>query len=1271
MLRRRFLTLIVAFVVLSATTSTLLAVLASRDGHKKRNIKLKPEVATLIINEYLADPPDGLAGDANGDGVRDATADEFVELVNNGPSPLEISLFTISDATQTRFTIPAGKIIPAGEAAVVFGGGTPTGAFGNATANGLVFAVGGSGLSLNNGGDTITVKDNLGAIVDAVTYGASEGGANQSITRSPDITGPFVQHSNAAGSGGALFSPGARVSGSPFTTTDPVIASVSPAGAIAGAGDVFINVVGMNFHGGAEVRVDGIAIFTAFFSDTELNAVIPGTVTNVAGAHAITVRNPDGAISNSVPFTVLASIGINEYLADPPDGLAGDANGDGVRDSGDDEFVEIMNRTDAPVDIGSFTISDADAQRFVFPPGTLIPAGEVAVVFGGGHPQGQFGNAGANGLVFTSGGLSLNNTGDTITLKNSAAAAIESVTFGSSEGNANQSLNRNPDGGGITFALHSSIPGSAGRLFSPGAQVDGSPFTLGPRLTSLSPESASQGSPPFDLTVEGSDFEGGSTVLIDSQVITTAFVDGGRLIGHVPAGVLAVGGTHRVQVRNEGGNRSNALTLTILIPPPVLVSISPRVVVVGSGALTLFASGASFISGAVVLIDGVSVTTTFTNSQTLKATVPATLLTGPATRLVSVRNPDGKLSSSASLEVILPTTVVGSILPATVIVGGPGFSLSVKGSNFKTGVVVFFDQTPLVTRFTSATQVTADVPASLISMLGFHVVSAQNAGEAPSNQVIFQVLPDPPLIGSLDPPSVIAGTGDLTVTISGEKFQPGAVVLVIEGLKGEILDTSIANGQQLQATVPASLIQAPTNVLMAVVNPDSGTSNVVTLRVLIKDPLVINEYLADPPAGAPGDANGDGTRSSSQDEFVEILNRSADPIDISGYKLLDADAERHVFAPGTIIPAFEVAVVFGGGTPTGAFGNAAANHLVFKASTGGLSLNNGGDSIILQDAHGHVVQQITFGSKEGGASQSLNRDPDGDGAIFTVHTVVAADPNRLFSPGTRATGQTFTIKPTILSLSPGTVRVGASQFTLNVSGANYLPGAVVLVGNTALETVFRSDTQLDATVVAGVVADGGAADVRVRNPKGELSSVARLFIIDDPPKITQITPQTTGTGADKLEVTISGERFQHGAGVIVQGVLVSTTFVSSSTLVAIIPGTSFIRAAELRLFVTNADGNESNAMTLSVENGPLITKLSRGKIRAGNGVFEIIVGGVAFKPGIVLFANETALSTTFISESSFTARIPAEMTVQPGVLTLQARHPNGGRSNAVKLKVIQ
>ena len=38
----------------------------------------------LIINEVLYDPPSGISGDANGDGIREAQEDEFIEFVNLG-----------------------------------------------------------------------------------------------------------------------------------------------------------------------------------------------------------------------------------------------------------------------------------------------------------------------------------------------------------------------------------------------------------------------------------------------------------------------------------------------------------------------------------------------------------------------------------------------------------------------------------------------------------------------------------------------------------------------------------------------------------------------------------------------------------------------------------------------------------------------------------------------------------------------------------------------------------------------------------------------------------------------------------------------------------------------------------------------------------------------------------------------------------------------------------------------------------------------------------
>ena len=1226
---------------------------------------------TLIINEYLADPPAGPSGDANGDGTTNSTQDEFVELVNNGTSPLDISGFTISDAIQIRFTIPAGRIVPPGESVVVFGGGTPTGAFGNAAANGLVFAASGAGLSLNNANDTITVKDGFGVVVDSKVYPPPDSDEDQSITRSPDITGGFVNHMAAAGSAGKRFSPGTRTNGAPFTTTDPVIDSISPDSAVVGSGTVSVTITGSNFQTASRVRVDGLPISTAFDNANQLSAELLASVTATAGAHSVTVENPGSIISNSVAFTAISAVGINEFLADPPDTIAGDANGDGTRDSSQDEFVEIMNRTGSPVDVGGFSISDADSIRFTFPPATIIPANEAAVIFGGGNPTGEFGNARANNLIFKS-VLSLNNSGDTITIKDGANNIVETVIFGSAEGSANQSINRNPDGSGTSFAPHSTIAGSNGRLFSPGTRVFGEPFTVGPRINQINPDSAPLNRAPFDMSVQGSGFEPTSSVLIDSAPVNTSFANASELIARVPANVTAVAGDHRVEVRNESGNRSNVVALFIIPPPPALSAVLPRVVPVGASTFTLFIMGENFTRTSVVSVEGLTVTTIFMNARELRATLPATFAATLGTRLVKVRNSDGQESKDMPFDVVPVNTRITSLFPTQAIAGGPNFALIVRGSNFKSGATVMFDGVPLATKFISATQLQAEVPASLIAGLGLRVITAQNADGGSSNETIFEVLPNPPLIHSVDPPSVIAGAGDVVMAVTGERFQPGAVVRIIEnGQSGARLDTTFINSGRVEAKLLAAFTQTASNLLFKVENPDFGFSNDATLKVLIKDPLVINEFMADPPDSFAGDANGDGSRSASQDEFVEIVNRANEPIDLSGYKLSDADEVRHVFAAGTVLPPFEATVVFGGGKPAGEFGNAAENHLVFTASTGGFSLNNGGDTIKLEDAQGRIVQEIKFDAMQGGANQSINRNPDAGGAGFSLHTIVAEDSKRLFSPGAKASGETFTIKPAIRALVPASIHAGGPTFTLTVSGVNFLQSAIVLFGQTPLATTFRSDTELETEVSADLISEGGVIELRVKNPRGELSTGAKFVIADDPPRTLKITPQQAGTGAENLELTISGERFQRGAKVMISSEAIETMFVSKTLLIARAPAKFFKAAGVLETRVMNEDGNPSNALMLSVENGPLITRLSRKRIKAGAGAVELTIGGVAFKSEIVLFVNDIPVATTFASDTSFTARIPAEMTSKPGSLTLQARHADGGRSNKLSLKIVE
>ncbi len=154
--------------------------------------------------------------------------------------------------------------------------------------------------------------------------------------------------------------------------------------------------------------------------------------------------------------------------------------------------------------------------------------------------------------------------------------------------------------------------------------------------------------------------------------------------------------------------------------------------------------------------------------------------------------------------------------------------------------------------------------------------------------------------------------------------------------------------------------------------------------------LVINEIFADPLNTSAGDANGDGTGNLLQDEFIELYNTAETDIDLTGYKLADADQDRHTFPEGTIIPARGSLVVFGGGTPTSIPGSGA------NSTTGSLSLDDDGDTVTLKDASGTVIKTVTYGT-EAGDNQSIARNPDFTGD-FVKHTTITTNAVG-FSPG--------------------------------------------------------------------------------------------------------------------------------------------------------------------------------------------------------------------------------------------------------------------------------
>ncbi|MFA5088126.1 MAG: FG-GAP-like repeat-containing protein [Candidatus Omnitrophota bacterium] len=163
-----------------------------------------------------------------------------------------------------------------------------------------------------------------------------------------------------------------------------------------------------------------------------------------------------------------ASILITEILADPAPAPLGDANGDSVVSASDDEFVEIFNSGNGPVDLSGWMLKDAARPRHYFPAGTVLSAKGYLVVFGGGSPD----LPGVYWQLASTDTLQLNNTGDEVSLWDAQGALADKFVYGA-EGGRDQSLARFPEVGGAPGVLHSSIPEAEGRLFSPGTSADG------------------------------------------------------------------------------------------------------------------------------------------------------------------------------------------------------------------------------------------------------------------------------------------------------------------------------------------------------------------------------------------------------------------------------------------------------------------------------------------------------------------------------------------------------------------------------------------------------------------------------------------------------------------------------------------------------------------------------------------------------------------------------------------------------------------------------
>jgi inosine-uridine nucleoside N-ribohydrolase len=264
---------------------------------------------------------------------------------------------------------------------------------------------------------------------------------------------------------------------------------------------------------------------------------------------------------------------------------------------------------------------------------------------------------------------------------------------------------------------------------------------------------------------------------------------------------------------------------------PILRSISPTSVFVGSPGQTVTINGTNFFQDSQVMVNGSSRTTTFVNGTQLTVQLNAGDLSQVGNQALNVANSsEGNWTSNTiNLTVAAATPTISSISPSSSTAGSGPITLTVTGSSFMSNSVIQVNGAAHATTFISGSQLATTLTTADLATAGTLSITVTTPGGGTSSSVAFTVNNPVPGLSTLSPASVVAGGSGFTLTVSGSNFVRGSVVQV----NGANRSTAFVSASQLTATIPASDIAVGGFVSITVFNaaPGGGTSPALTLNV--------------------------------------------------------------------------------------------------------------------------------------------------------------------------------------------------------------------------------------------------------------------------------------------------------------------------------------------------------------------------------------------------------------------------------------------------------
>jgi len=379
-----------------------------------------------------------------------------------------------------------------------------------------------------------------------------------------------------------------------------------------------------------------------------------------------------------------------------------------------------------------------------------------------------------------------------------------------------------------------------------------------PAISGLSPASILSGSGDTTVTVTGSGLLPSTTLLVNGAVHAGTVVSGTQMTFVLAASEVANAATLAISLSNPqpGGGNSSASTFTVNSSTPVITSLSPNALPVGSTATSVTINGTGFVSGATVSYAGITHAATFVSSTQITLPLTTTDLSSACSCAVVVTNPAGKggASNASTFAVQAKTPSITSVTPTSLIAGTGPVTIAVQGTNFVSGSKVLWNGVQLTTTYTPQLvytingytyvyYLTATVTADLIASNGTANITVTTPTAAAASNAVTVSVTDPPVptISALSPNYGPTNT-DVIVTVSGAGFTSKSVV----SYNGAALTTTFNNTASLSVKIPASALPTAGNgaVTVATPAPGGGTSTAANFTAYL--PVVSNNMVYNP-----------------------------------------------------------------------------------------------------------------------------------------------------------------------------------------------------------------------------------------------------------------------------------------------------------------------------------------------------------------------------------------------------------------------------------------